>query len=39
MSLNPLVDSRDVRFVVFEMLEIAKINRYKRFTELDRDMY
>ena len=39
MSLNPLVDSRDVRFVVFEMLEIDKINRYERFTELDRDMY
>ncbi len=39
MSLNPLVDSRDVRFVVFEMLEIEKINRYERFAGLDRDLY
>jgi alkylation response protein AidB-like acyl-CoA dehydrogenase len=39
MSLNPLVDSRDVRFVVFEMLEIDKINRYERFAGLDRDLY
>lgn len=39
MSLNPLVDSRDVRFVVFEMLEIDKIDRYERFAGQDRDLY
>jgi alkylation response protein AidB-like acyl-CoA dehydrogenase len=39
MSLNPLVDSRDVRFVVFEMLEIDKISRYERFSGFDRDVY
>lgn len=39
MSLNRLVDSRDVRFVVFEMLELEKINRFERFSEFDRDMY
>ncbi len=39
MSLNPLVDSRDVRFVVFEMLELEKLNRYERFGDFDRDVY
>lgn len=39
MSLNQLVDSRDVRFVVFEMLEIDKLKRFDRFAELDRSMY
>ena len=31
MSLNPLVDSRDVRFVLFEMLELEKMNRFDQF--------
>lgn len=39
MSLNQLVDSRDVRFVVFEMLEIDKLKRFDRFADLDRSMY
>ena len=39
MALNPLVDSRDVRFVIFEMLELDKINRYERFAGLDRDIF
>jgi len=39
MSLNPLVDSRDVRFVLFEMLELEKLNRYERFSEFDRSVY
>jgi hypothetical protein len=39
MSLNPLVDSREVRFVIFEMLEIEKLGLYKRFSGLDRDLY
>jgi len=39
MSLNPLVDSRDVRFVAFEMLEIDKISRYERFAGQDRRLY
>ncbi len=38
MSLNPLVDSRDVRFVLFEMLEIDKLSRYDRFSGLDKDV-
>jgi len=39
MALNPLVDSRDVRFVIFEMLELEKLTKYKRFAELDKDMF
>ena len=39
MSLNQLVDSRDVRFVVFEMLDIDKLKRFERFAEFDRSMY
>ena len=31
MSLNPLVDSRDVRFIMFEMLELEKLNRFRPF--------
>ncbi len=39
MSLNPLVDSRDVRFVLFEMLELEKLNRFENFKEFDKSMY
>ena len=39
MALNPLVDSRDVRFVLFEMLELDKLSSYKRFAEFDRETY
>ena len=38
MSLNSLVDSRDVRFVLFEMLGIDKLGRYDRFSGLDKDV-
>jgi len=39
MALNPLVDSRDLRFVLFEMLELDKLNRFERFTSFDRDVF
>lgn len=38
MSLNPLVDSRDVRFVLFEMLGLDKINRLEHFASVNRDL-
>ncbi len=38
MSANPLVDSRDVRFVIFEMLDLPKLTKNPRFAEIDRDM-
>ncbi|HPC39987.1 MAG TPA: acyl-CoA dehydrogenase [Spirochaetota bacterium] len=39
MALNPLVDSRDVRFVLFELLEIEKLGQYPAYADFDRDMY
>ncbi|MDD5170121.1 MAG: acyl-CoA dehydrogenase [Syntrophales bacterium] len=39
MSLNPLVDSRDARFVLFEMLGLDKIGRLPAFAGLDRDVF
>ena len=39
MSLNPLVDSRDVRFILFEMLGVDKIGRLEAFAGLDRDVF
>ena len=39
MALNPIVDSRDVRFVLFEMLEVDKLTKYRRFADFDKDMF
>ncbi len=39
MSLNQLVDSRDVRFTLFEMLELEKLNRFNAFKDFDRSVY
>ncbi|HDQ04652.1 MAG TPA: acyl-CoA dehydrogenase [Deltaproteobacteria bacterium] len=39
MSLNPLIDSRDVRFVLFEVLEADKLSQYEKFSAFDRDTY
>jgi alkylation response protein AidB-like acyl-CoA dehydrogenase len=39
MALNPLVDSRDVRFVLFEVLQADKLNKYDKFSGFDKDTY
>lgn len=39
MAINPIVDSRDVRFILFEMLEVEKLSKYEKFSEFDRDTY
>ncbi len=39
MALNPLVDSRDTRFVLFELLEIDNLTKYEKFSEFDRDTF
>jgi len=39
MSLNSLVDSRDVRFTLFELLELEKLNRFEIFKDFDRSIY
>jgi len=39
MRPNLLVDSRDVRFVLFEMFDILKLSEYDLYKEFDRDTY
>ena len=39
MSLNQLIDSRDVRFTLFEMLEVDKLSRFDAFKDFDRSVY
>ena len=39
MALNQLVDSRDVRFVLFELLEVESLSRYPKFEDFDREIY
>jgi alkylation response protein AidB-like acyl-CoA dehydrogenase len=39
MALNPLLDSRDQRFVLFEILEADKLSQYEKYADFDRDTY
>ncbi|HDS05819.1 MAG TPA: acyl-CoA dehydrogenase [Deltaproteobacteria bacterium] len=39
MALNPLIDSRDVRFVLFEALEADKLSKYEKYAGFDKDTY
>lgn len=39
MASNPLVDSRDLRFVLFEALEADKLCKYEKFAGFDKDTY
>ena len=39
MALNPLLDSRDLRFVLFEALDADKFSQYEQFADFDRDTY
>jgi len=40
MALNPIIDTRDVRFVLFEMLEVDRLNeKYSKYADYDRDIY
>ena len=39
MALNSLVDSRDVRFVLFELLDVESLKKYPKYADFDRDMY
>jgi hypothetical protein len=39
MALNMLVDSRDVRFVLFEMLKADELVKYEKFSGFDRDTF
>ena len=39
MASNPFIDSRDVRFVLFEALEVDKFSRYSQFAGFDKSAY
>jgi hypothetical protein len=40
MALNPIIDSRDCRFLLFEMLELEKFStQYAAYSDFDRDTY
>lgn len=40
MALNPIIDSRDVRFVLFEVLELEKfIKKYPKYADFDREAF
>ncbi len=39
MSLNLLVDSRDVRFLLFEMLKVDGLVKYEKFSGFDKDTF
>ena len=39
MSLNNLVDSRDVRFILFEMLGLERLNSFEIFKDFDKAIY
>ena len=40
MALNPLADSRDIRFVLFEMLGLDKLGeKIPKYKEFDKDIY
>jgi hypothetical protein len=36
MATNPIVDSRDVRFILFEILEMDKLTQYPAYADFDR---
>ncbi|MCP4134818.1 MAG: acyl-CoA dehydrogenase [bacterium] len=40
MALNPIIDSRDLRFILFEMLEVDKFGeKYSQYADYDKDTY
>ncbi len=39
MALNPLVDSRDVRFVLYEMMDVESLTKFEKYADFDKDMF
>ena len=37
MAANPIVDSRDTKFILFEMFEVDKLTQYEKFADFDKD--
>ncbi|MBN1498090.1 MAG: acyl-CoA dehydrogenase [Spirochaetes bacterium] len=39
MAANPLIDSRDMRFVLFEALQVDRLTSFETFSMFDREMF
>jgi alkylation response protein AidB-like acyl-CoA dehydrogenase len=39
MAVNPIVDSRDVRFILFEMLEMDSLTKFPKYADFDRETF
>lgn len=39
MKLNPIADSRDVRFILFEVLGIHTLTEYQKYSEFERETF
>jgi len=39
MALNPIVDSRDVKFILFELLDVERLTKADKFKDFDRDTF
>ena len=39
MAVNQLADSRDVKFILFEMLEVDSITRHEKFADFDKEIF
>jgi hypothetical protein len=39
MALNPIIDSRDVRFILFEMFKVDQLNKFEAFADFDKDVF
>jgi alkylation response protein AidB-like acyl-CoA dehydrogenase len=37
MAANPIVDSRDTKFILFEMFEVDKLTQFEKFADFDKD--
>ncbi len=39
MALNPIVDTRDVKFILFEVLQIDRLTENEKYKEFDRETF
>ena len=37
MAVNPIIDSRDTKFILFELFEVDKLTKYEKFADFDKD--
>ncbi|TFH43200.1 MAG: acyl-CoA dehydrogenase, partial [Chrysiogenales bacterium] len=37
MALNPIIDTRDTKFILFELFKVDELNKYEKYADFDRD--